>query len=221
MILTNSPMVRFDVLQRGEQFVAAHCGSKLHHGVQEIRRTVSHAPRGRAVKRRNTGHLCAKQRVNLPNGGSQGGFHLAHIAPQGHHRVMDGMLFSSASIIGGTHARDGDRYICKSHDDGRVRLVHGDVDGGDGRRIGKNLIRDTLGQTLDQVHMRAFDDSHDILGHAAVIDGVIEIVGLAGGGQIKVQGDVHDEGLWPFVFKGEHTVGAVGMYAGKCDGVHW
>ena len=40
-------------------------------------------------------------------------------------------------------------------------------------------------------------------------------------GQIKVQGDVHDEGLWPFVFKGEHTVGAVGMYAGKCDGVHW
>lgn len=92
---------------------------------------------------------------------------------------MDGMLFSSASIIGGTHARDGDRYICKSHDDGRVRLVHGDVDGGDGRRIGKNLIRDTLGQTLDQVHMRAFDDSHDILGHAAVIDGVIEIVGLA------------------------------------------
>ena len=41
------------------------------------------------------------------------------------------------------------------------------------------------------------------LGYAAVIDGVIEIVGLTGGGQIKVQGDVHDEGLWPFVFKGE------------------
>ena len=51
MILTNSPMVRLDALQRGEQFVAAHCGFKLHHGVQEIRRTVSHAPRGRAVKR--------------------------------------------------------------------------------------------------------------------------------------------------------------------------
>ena len=134
---------------------------------------------------------------------------------------MDGMLFSSASIIGGTHARDGDRYICKSHDDGCVRLVHGDVDGGDGRRIGKDLIRDTLGQTLDQVHMRAFDDSRDVLGHTAVIDGVVEIVGLTGCGQIKVQGDIHDEGLWPFVFEGEHTVGAVGMYAGKCDGVHW
>ena len=51
MILTNSPMVRLDALQRGEQFVAAHCGFKLHHGVQEIRRTVGHAPRGRAVKR--------------------------------------------------------------------------------------------------------------------------------------------------------------------------
>ena len=32
---------------------------------------------------------------------------------------------------------------------------------------------------------------------------------LTGCGQIKVQGDVHDEGLWPFVFKGEHTVGAL------------
>ena len=37
--------------QSGKQFVAAHCGFKLHHGVQEIRRTVGHAPRGRAVKR--------------------------------------------------------------------------------------------------------------------------------------------------------------------------
>ena len=69
--------------------------------------------------------------------------------------------------------------------------------------------------------MRAFDDSRDVLGHTAVIDGVVEIVGLTGCGQIKVQGDIHDEGLWPFVFKGEHTVGAVGMYAGKSDGVHW
>ena len=38
-------------------------------------------------------------------------------------RWMDGMLFSSASIIGGTHARDGDRHICKSHDDGRVEAL--------------------------------------------------------------------------------------------------
>ena len=51
MILTNSSMVRFDVLQRGKQFVATHCGFKLHHGVPEIRRIVGHAPRGRAVKR--------------------------------------------------------------------------------------------------------------------------------------------------------------------------
>ena len=148
----NSPMVRLDVLQRGEANVAAHCGFQApprRSGKSGVPSAMP--PRGRAVKRRNT-VTCAEQRVNLPNGGSQGGFHLAHIAAQNHHRVMDGMSSAVRPLsVARTREMETD-HICKSHDDGRVmkRCTVTSMEA-TGRRIGKNLIRDTLGQTLDQV----------------------------------------------------------------------
>ena len=58
--------------------------------------------------------------------------------------------------------------------------MHGDVDDFHGRSVGEDSVGDELGKPLDEIHMFALDDRDDVLGHAPVIDGVFEIVRLAG-----------------------------------------
>ena len=52
---------------------------------------------------------------------------------------------------------------------------------------------DALGDRLDQVDRVALDRGDDLLGELAVVDGVSEVVGGGGGGEVSPDRDVDDE----------------------------
>ena len=119
----------------------------------------------------------------------------------------------------GLRTGDGDGHIVERHRDGRVRLVHGDFDAGDGFDV-KNAIGDALGERFDQVDVFTFDDGHDVFGDTAVVNGVAQGIALAGFGEVEEQRDVHDEGLGAFLLEVEHAVCAAGTHAGEDDLIH-
>ena len=88
-------MIVFDALQTFEKIVRTQSGRHLHHGVQEVRRAVSHAPRGGTVQRRHPGDLRAGKRVDAADGVAQRARHIALVAAE----CDDGMMGSTTSNV--------------------------------------------------------------------------------------------------------------------------
>ena len=91
-------------------------------------------------------------------------------------------------------AVDDDRDVGELQRDRGVRLVHRHLD----RlhpRVGEHVVRDPAGDRLDQVGGRAGDDRGGALRELAVVQGVGEVVGRGGGGEVQPDGDVDDEVL--------------------------
>ena len=68
---------------------------------------------------------------------------------------------------------------------------------------------DTIGQLFNQIDVFAFDDGHDAFGDRTIVDGVVQIVGTAGGSEVEEQRGVHHEGLGPLMLEVEHAMFAV------------
>ena len=79
---------------------------------------------------------------------------------------------------------------------------------------GKPRIMPTIrfGQLFNQIDVFAFDDGHDAFGDRTIVDGVVQIVGTAGGSEVEEQRGVHHEGLGPLMLEVEHA-----MFARRAD----
>ena len=143
------------------------------------------------------------------------GGHIALIASHGDDGMMHLPMFRrpltrwTVNCFTGTFHGHAD--IVERHGDRRIRLMHGDLRAAHGRKA-ENHADDTIGQLFNQIDVFAFDDGHDAFGDRTIVDGVVQIVGTAGGSEVEEQRGVHHEGLGPLMLEVEHA-----MFARRAD----
>ena len=88
-----------------------------------------------------------------------------------------------------------DGSVFKGPADGRLRLVDGHGQGLDRRELGQDAVGNDLAHPFDEVIRRPFDDGLDDAIDGAVVNGLRQVVGLAGPFQIRFQYQVDVKGL--------------------------
>jgi len=94
-----------------------------------------------------------------------------------------------------------------------------DFDGVDGGKGAEEFGGDSFGEGFDEVAGRAGHDGADGVLDGAVVDGEVEVVGAAGGGEGEFEADSDFEDLAVGFFLGEQAVEAEVTEAGKGEGV--
>ena len=215
MVGAHATMRGFDALQTGQQFGGRKPGIHGHDRIAEFRSTFRHAPCVGPIERRHPRHLRGGKPINAPNGVTQGGGHIALIASHGDDGMMHLPMFRrpltrwTVNCFTGTFHGHAD--IVERHGDRRIRLMHGDLRAAHGGKA-ENHADDTIGQLFNQIDVFAFDDGHDAFGDRTIVDGVVQIVGTAGGSEVEEQRGVHHEGLGPLMLEVEHA-----MFARRAD----